>query len=120
MKIVEINIILLAEVKTNIHVIRATDKFCIKSHARNITLNIHVCTEIIIDEMVVIQGGEGRERGVGVWRNHLLYLSLSNVFLSLKQCGIPNVKRYKTASGAMKRPEVCARTNMHACAHTVH
>lgn len=90
MKIVEINAILFAEVKTNIHLITATDKFCIKAHARNITLNIHVCTEIIIDEMVVIQGGERRGRGVGVWRNHLLYLSLSNVFFPLKQCGLPN------------------------------
>lgn len=57
----------------------ATDKFGLKSHTRNINLNIHVCTEIITGEMIVIQGGKGREKWVGVWSNHSLYLRLSNI-----------------------------------------
>lgn len=62
MKIVEVNVFILAEVKTNPYLIMATDKFGLKSHTRNRNLNIHVCTEIIIGEMVVIQGGKGREK----------------------------------------------------------
>lgn len=50
MKIVEV----LAEVKTNIHLMMATDKFGLKSHTRIINLNIHGCIEIIKGEMVVI------------------------------------------------------------------
>lgn len=68
MKTVEINVILLAEVKTSIHLIMATDKFGVKSHTGNINLNIYVCTEIIIGEMVIIQGGEGKEKWVELWR----------------------------------------------------
>lgn len=42
MKIVEINVILLAEIKKYIHLIMATEKFGMKSHMRNINFK-YIC-----------------------------------------------------------------------------
>lgn len=65
-----------------------TEIFGIKPHTRN--ANIYVCKEIIIDEMVIIQGGEGREKLIGTctlmapWLvvEYICALSVSSVYIA--------------------------------------
>lgn len=91
----------------------ATDKYGIKSHTRNRNLNIYNY------RWNGSNPGWGREgMWIGVWRNQSLYLSLSNTFFHLNQCGIPNWKKYKTASDATKWPEAYTHSCVHALTRT--